>query len=104
FLEHLRIGWHAHHLHPDGPIRAGAQLGDAVVHLRMVVGEPGIAEPEHAIEDGWTGAANEDWWVWPLRWLGPRPDPIEVDGLALIPALVMRPDPPPPPHPPPQTG
>src|SRR5215217_5756596 len=91
-LEHLRIGWHAHHLHPDGPLRAGAQLGDAVVHFRMVIGEPGVAEPKHPIQDGRTVAANEDWRVWPLRWLGPRPDPVEIDISAVVAGLVMGPD------------
>jgi class 3 adenylate cyclase len=92
FLEHVRIGWHAHHLHLNGPVGAGTQFGDAVVHLGVVVGEPGVAEPKHAIEHGRAGAANEDWWVWPLRRLGPRPDPVEVDIFAVVAGLVMGPD------------
>src|SRR5215211_2828247 len=92
FLEHLWIGWHAHHLNLDGPVGAGAQLGDAVVHLGVVIGEPGVAEPKHSIEDGGAGAANEHWWVWPLRRLRPRPDPVEVDVFAVVAGLVMGPD------------
>src|SRR5215211_5467918 len=92
FLEHLWIGWHAHHLNLDGPVGAGAQLDDAVVDLGVVIGEPGVAEPKHSIEDGWAGAANEHWWVWPLRRLRPRPDPVEVDVFAVVAGLVMGPD------------
>src|SRR4029453_4623493 len=92
FLEHLRIGWHAHHLHPDGPVGTGPQLGSAVIHLRVVIGEPGVPEPKHAIEDSWAGAANENWWVWPLRRLGPRPDSVEVDVFAVVAGLVIGPD------------
>ena len=59
------------------------ELGDAVVHLRVEIGEPAVTKPKYPIKDGWALAANEDWRMWPLRRLGPGPDPVKVDVLAV---------------------
>jgi hypothetical protein len=91
FLEHLRIGWHPDHLHLQGPTSPGVELGDAVVHLRVEIGNQPSPNPRTR-SNSWALAANDDWRVWPLRRLGPRPDPVKVDVFAVIAHLVVGPD------------
>src|SRR6478672_3868658 len=51
-----------------------------------------VAVGEHAADDAFAGAADEDGWVWLLRRLGPGPDGVEVDVAAVVLGLVVGPD------------
>src|SRR6185312_11072108 len=64
----------------------------AEVPAAAVVREPGVAEAEHAVDHRRPVAADEDRWVRPLRRLRPRPDPLEIDELAVVARLVFGPD------------
>src|SRR4051812_3009606 len=92
-LEHGRFRRCAHHHDLDGPLRPRAQLPDPRNEVfAREVGQPTVAEGQHAIEHRRPVAADEHGRVWTLRGLRPGPDAIEVDVLAVIAGLVFGPD------------
>src|SRR4051794_16503749 len=56
------------------------------------VRHPFVAVGEHAADDAFAGASDEDGRVWLLRGFGPGPDGVEVDVPAVELGLVLRPD------------
>src|SRR5258706_2483688 len=93
-FQHPGIRWQPHDLYFDRPLRAGAQLLDAVEYrvVARVIGQPPVAEGTYPVEHRRTVAADEHWWVWPLFRLGVGPDALERDVLTDVGRLVLGPD------------
>src|SRR3981081_2283355 len=91
-FEYLRVGRHAHYLDFDGSVGASLQFGDSVVHARPIVGEPGVAERQHPVEDGRPGATDQDGRGWALGRFGGGPDAVEAAVAARVTGLVVCPD------------